>query len=1630
MSADSAIPAIDALAPAFAKALKTADLSEPEARFLAQMREDYLPEELPGVGPADLAANFADFWRWAATRKGAEPAIRIVPALGPMAASRLDILQTDSPFLVDSTMAEINAAAIGVRAMFHGVVDVARDAAGRRRPTGEMRRESMIQVMLEPLDAARADALAAELAATLADVRAAVGDYAAMRALVGQAIADIEAAPASVPAEAKAEYVAFLEWLRADHFVFLGARQYAYPRTPDGGYAPDEPLYQPQDSLGVLRDPARGVLRRDSEPAVLNARLRRHIEEDPPLLVAKANLRSRVHRRAQMDYVGVRRFGADGRPEGETRFVGLFTRSAYDDAAADVPLVRRKIAFARAHAGKTPGGHTDRRLGDILADYPRDELFQIGETDLLRIALGVVHLNDRPRVRLFARRDPFDRFVSLLLYVPTESFDAALVERAGARLAQAFDGRVSAVYPSVQAGPLARAHFIIGVTPGAHPEPDLDALEARVADMARTWRSRLGAALRADPALSPRAAELLARYRDAFPPGYRDLYRADEALADIAVIEQVRPDDAVRVRACRRADEPPQRLRVMLYRPGTAIPLASVLSILRDMGLEALVEREFAIAPAGAGFEVWTHEVVLDEADGAPLAFDQVRAPFEAAFLAVWNGQAESDNFNRLVLTMGIDWRQAALIRALARYRQQSGLDPSQAVQEAALRDHPQIAALILRLFAVKFDPASGLGRTARLEAAKPVEAEIAEALQAVESLEADRALRRIAAVVSAMVRTNFYQSDETGAPKPYIAFKIAARELADLPAPKPFREIFVASPQVEAAHLRFGPVARGGIRWSDRREDFRTEILGLAKAQQVKNAVIVPVGSKGGFYPKQLPRGGAPEQVQAEAIAAYRIFLSGLLDLTDNLTPDNQPIPPKEVVVLDDPDAYLVVAADKGTASFSDIANAIAQSRGYWLGDAFASGGSDGYDHKAMGITARGAWEAVKRHFRELGKDIQAEPFTVVGVGDMSGDVFGNGMLLSNQIRLVAAFDHRDVFVDPNPDPAASFAERQRLFALPRSSWADYDPRLISKGGGVFSRKLKAIRPTPEMQALLDLPDAPLTPAELISAILKARAELLYLGGIGTYVKAPGESHADVGDKANDAVRIDADDLRVQVVGEGANLGVTQAGRIAFARTGGRIDTDAIDNSAGVDTSDHEVNIKIATGLAERAGVLTRPRRDRLLEAMTDEVAAHVLAHNDGQTLALSLLERDAGHELVQQARFIAELESDGRLDRRVEGLPGAAALAGMADAGQRLTRPELAVLLAYGKLDLDQAILDSRAPDDPALEPLLFSYFPKPMRRLKDAIARHPLRRELIATLLSGQIVDVCGPTFARRLRSAADVDTGALVAGHQSAKAALEIDAVWASISALDGKIPADAQMALYAETAAVLRAATYWLARRGRKGAGPLIGKAIRRTGPGRVGSPIRQLIDAYRPPIRTLMEAGPEILSEVQRAAVDRQARRLVDLGAPAGLAHDVAFLRPLIAGPDIADLAKVSGRPVAAAARVYHQVGAAFGLDQMRDAARTLKSADEFERIALRRLVEDAFQQQAALTRAILKDTPKARSEADARAVVEAWAGEHADGSRAVKAAIAAVEAAGEAWSFAKLTLVNAALRELVAQAR
>lgn len=1608
----------EALEKQFAAALGRRSLDARAQDFLDQAFDDYVADEAPEVQGQDLAQLLAASWKHAEKRKhGQPPSIEIHPlqTTGGRATGYdlIRVVQDDRPFLVDSVMGELAEAGITVRALYHPVAD---------EPGG---RESIILVIIDPVPQERRDALQGALMQTLEDVSTAVEDHAAMTALMGQAIADLKSAPATIDRSVIEENVAFLEWLKADHFVFLGARDYNFPRNAKGGYEAEAPLSQSGEGLGVLRDPERTVLRRASEPAVLTKSMKRQLDLSDPVTVAKANARSRVHRRAYMDYIGVKRFGPDGRPSGETRFVGLFTAETYDQAASETPLLRRKVANVMTRAGKSPGSHNEKRLRNILETYPRDELFQVSEDELLHISQGILHLYDRPRIKIFARKDPFDRFVSVLAFIPRDRFDAQVRERIGRILTQAWGGRLSAWYPQLSDQPLVRVHYIIGVNPGEHPEPDMAALETEVAEAGRSWIERFEGALRRADVDEVAVGPLGQKWAEAFSTAYRARYDSDEAVRDLMAIDRLNASgesepghgEAVVVRAFRTPTDTSRQFRFKLYRRGSAVPLSDVLPILADMGLKTLEEWGHALRPAGDP-EIHVHEFLLDDPRGESLSFAGIAKPFEDCFQAVWDGRTESDGFNRLVMELGVDWRQAALVRTLARYRQQTGRDPSQAVQEESLRDYPKVARAILDMFRSRFDPSAHKTAKAREADVERRMEEILQLLQEVNSLDQDRALRRIALLVQAIKRTNFYQVTADGAAKPYISIKIASRELEDLPLPKPYREIFVWAPHIEGAHLRFGPVARGGLRWSDRRDDFRTEVLGLVKAQQVKNAVIVPVGSKGGFFPKRLAEivrnGGNRDAQVAEAIRAYKTFLSGLLDITDNLAPDGKVLPPPLVVRHEGDDPYLVVAADKGTATFSDIANGVSEAYGFWLGDAFASGGSVGYDHKVMGITARGAWEAVKRHFREMGKDIQSQPFTVVGVGDMSGDVFGNGMLLSKQIQLVAAFDHRDIFIDPTPDPATSFKERQRLFKLDRSSWQDYDKAKISKGGGVFSRSAKSIPLSAEIRAALDISETALDPAALMKAILKAPAELLYLGGIGTYVKAPSESDLQVNDKANDAVRVNAEELRVQVVGEGANLGLTQAGRIAFARNGGRINTDAIDNSAGVDSSDHEVNIKILTGVAIADKALKAQDRNALLASMTDEVGLKVLTHNYDQTLALSLQQLEGAQALDSQLRFMQQQGAEGRLDRLVEGLPDDARMAEFIATRQPLTRPELAVLMAYSKIELFDEIVASKAPDDAFFDKTLVSYFPGPMARFEPQMKKHRLKREIISTVLANDIVNMCGTTFPRRVMQATRSPIGPVVVAFEAARQIFRLDAAWDAVSALDLKIPAQAQLELYDEISVVLRRQTFWLSPRA-----------------GKKGASVASLIAAYQPTADALRAAGPAVLSQFERQRLAGRVERFKALGCKEAMARDLAMLRPLVATADIGDLAKEAKWPEPNMATLYHQVGAAFDFDRLRDAASRAPSTDHFDRMAVRRLIEDLMSEQLALTRAVAKSVkPKAgESEKAAEAAVDAWIGPRLATVEALRASVDEIEASGAGWTFAKLTLANATIREAMAAA-
>ncbi|EGF92001.1 bacterial NAD-glutamate dehydrogenase family protein [Asticcacaulis biprosthecium C19] len=1618
----------DALTRGFVSATGHRDflrLPDAEKVFLAQILEDFDPEELPGLDTASLNAIIAGFWSFGDSRAhGTETLRRIRPVTTSAgegtAYDLIEIVQSDSPFIVETVMGELIDQGVSIRSMFHPVVTAARDGNGRRAATGTATKESMMLIVIERQSADRHKAILSGIDASLHDLKLAVLDFPRMQKLLAEEIATLaklrDDKTIKVDDAVLAENLAFLHWVDENHFVFLGARGYTYPRSDDGAYVQEQPMNQLQEGFGVLRDPNRLILRRSSEPAVLSAQILHQLENSEPVTVAKANIKSRIHRRVYMDYVGIKRYGADGKPAGEVRFVGLFTSEAYDRPAFEVPLVRRKAQHVLHEASVMglQGGYNEKRLKNIVETYPRDELFQMTEDELLRTARGILHLSDRPRVKLFTRKDPFDRFISVMLYIPREIYQSQMQIKAGEILAAAYLGRVSASYPYINDSMLSCIHYIIGVTPGDHFDPDIADLEADIENITRSWPQKL-VALVEDSDITQRTSLPTGLtwaglnwddWAAAFPVGYQERFDLPEAVIDTAYLAGLSPEAPVNVRAYQRLEDLESIFCFKLYtRADRAIPLSDILPVLDQMGLKTLEEYGFNVKSWNLGC-LWVHEFIIQFAQGARADFADFAREFQQTILALWYRKTESDGFNALTIN-GASWREIALLRALCRYRVQSGLDPSPEVQQTALRENPDVAEALLHLFNLKFSP-DLKDIKQREPLVTEAGAQIEALLQKVASLDHDRVLRRLYLLLNATRRTNYFQTDDKGQPKTYISFKVASRELADLPEPKPYREIFVWSPRVEGVHLRFGPVARGGLRWSDRKEDFRTEVLGLVKAQQVKNAVIVPVGSKGGFFPKFLPRPGSsnatPDTIRNEGIKAYKVFLSGLLDLTDNLDAKGKIVPPPQVVAWDDPDPYLVVAADKGTATFSDIANGVAGDYGFWLGDAFASGGSVGYDHKAMGITARGAWEAVKRHFRELGKDIQSEDFTVAGVGDMSGDVFGNGMLLSPHIKLVAAFDHRDIFLDPNPDTARSFAERGRVFALPRSSWQDYDKALISQGGGVFSRGQKSIPLSPEVKAMLDLTADTVTPFELMNAILKARVELLYFGGIGTYVKSPAQSHIDVGDKANDALRIDGSEVRAKVIGEGANLALTQAGRIACAEAGVRMNTDAIDNSAGVDCSDHEVNIKILLGQLTATGRMTLEARNKLLAEMTDEVASHVLKHNYDQTLALTLQEATAADDNANAQAFMTALEKRGRLDRKVEGLPSNSALEVRRGQGRGLTRPELAVVMAYGKLVLFDDIVASGAPDDADLEPVLIDYFPDALHGYAADIRKHRLHREIIATVLANDIVNVTGPSFPTRVMKGAGVDAEAFVFAFAAARKLFGIQALWAEVSALDAKVPAAAQTGLYRDLSGFIRRQTYWIARRFSQTPGPLATR-----------------IKPYADGMAQVLAQGSAVLSETVKARLEARVTELTGQGAPEDLARRIALLGVFHHVVDVIDLALGPKKPLDKTVELYFLTGDRFGFDRLTEGAGSLTSADPWDRMATRRLIEDVLIEQKAVVKAMMSrmsplETPQQ--------IIETWEGENAGMVQSLQSMIADMQTGG--WSFAKLTIVNAVLREWV----
>jgi len=1524
----------------------------PAEAFIRRYYLNVAPDDMIHADADDLFGAALSLWSHGATRAAKAPKVR---AYNPRLEENgwrsvhtvIEIVNDDMPFLVDSVNAELNRQDLTVHLVVHPVVYVKRDGQGRLTKLAEKGDadaigESYMHVEISEQTSPEAlDGIRDSLVRMLADVRAAVEDWRTMRQKMLSVIDGIQKAPPPLPPEDVAEACEFLRWVEADHFTFLGYREFDYA----GSGKTARMAIVDKSGLGVLRNPDVHVFEGLRDLASLPQDVRDFLQEPDLLLIMKADRKATVHRRVHMDSISVKKFDSHGRVAGEHRFVGLFTSVAYNQSPKQIPLLRKRVSRVVQRAGFAPGGHDGKALGNILETFPRDELFQTSDDELFETSMGVLHLQERQRIALFVRRDRLERFVSALIYVPRDQFNTDLRKRMEAILEKSFNGTTAAYYTQIADSVLARLHYIIKTKRGEIPDYDLKEIEARLIEAGRSWTDRLKQAL-IEGRGEERGLALLRRYGEAFPIAYRERFSAQGAVFDIDRIEEVLSTGRVGMNIYRPIEAEPSTVRFKIFHTGAPVPLSGVLPMLEHMGLMVVSENPYHVAPKGTDQQVWIHDFDMVTRSGREVDISKCRTIFHEAFATVWDGDMEDDGFNRLVLAGGLNWREVTVLRAYAKYLRQAAFTFSQSYIESTFFNHPDIARMIVRLFMTRFDPANQADAGTRV---KGQVVEIEHALDSVTNLDEDRILRRYLNLVASTLRTNFFQKAVNGGPKSYLSFKLDSRKIEELPLPRPLVEIFVYSPRVEAIHLRGGKVARGGIRWSDRREDFRTEILGLMKAQMVKNAVIVPVGSKGGFVVKRPPTEGGREAYQAEGIECYKTLMRGLLDITDNIK-SGAIVPPKDVVRLDGDDPYLVVAADKGTATFSDIANGVSLEYGHWLGDAFASGGSAGYDHKKMGITAKGAWESVKRHFREIGVDTQSQDFTVIGVGDMAGDVFGNGMLLSRHIKLLAAFNHMHIFLDPNPDPAKSWAERKRMFDLPRSSWADYDAKLISEGGGVFERKAKSIKLSPQVRAALGLERDQMTPNDLIQSLLKAKVDLIYFGGIGTYVKASDETHAETGDRTNDPLRVNGKDIRAKVMGEGANLGMTQKGRIEYAMAGGRLNTDFIDNSAGVDCSDHEVNIKILLNDVVESGDLTVKQRDQLLAEMTDEVGAFVLQDNYLQTQAISFAESQGLDLLDQQMSLMRALERLGRLDRGIEYLPTDEVLMErQAETGKGLTRPELAVLLSYSKMSLYEDLLPSDVPDDPKLMSDLARYFPKRLgKQFGDAIGRHRLKREIVATYMTNSLVNRVGSTFVSVMMDKTGMSPPDIARAYAISRDVFQLRKLWRAVEALDNKVPARVQNLMLRDTSDLIGRATLWFLRNGKQ--------------PLDIGSHIQEFL----PGVEELFDSLADALVPEDRAALDARAGELVKEGVPADLARRVASLDVMVAACDIVRIGRQSNFALIDVARVYFALGARFGLDWLRTAAARVEAESRWDRMAVGAIVDDLFGHQVQLTQRVL----------------------------------------------------------------
>ncbi|EJM23317.1 NAD-glutamate dehydrogenase [Pseudomonas sp. GM25] len=1510
-------------------------------------------DELTQRRLSDLAGCTLSAWRLLERFDHAQPQVRVYnpdyERHGWQSThTAVEVLHHDLPFLVDSVRTELNRRGYSIHTLQTTVLSVRRGSKGElleilpKGSTGEgVLHESLMYLEIDRCaNAAELNVLTKELEQVLGEVRVAVADFEPMKAKVQEILTKLDNSAFAVDADEKNEIKSFLEWLVGNHFTFLGYEEFTVTDEPDGGHI----KYDQNSFLGLTKLLRTGMTYDELriEDYAVN-----YLREPTLLSFAKAAHPSRVHRPAYPDYVSIRELDADGKVIKEHRFMGLYTSSVYGESVRVIPFIRRKVEEIERRSGFQAKAHLGKELAQVLEVLPRDDLFQTPVDELFSTVMSIVQIQERNKIRVFLRKDPYGRFCYCLAYVPRDIYSTEVRQKIQQVLMERLKASDCEFWTFFSESVLARVQLILRVDPKNRIDIDPLQLENEVIQACRSWQDDY-AALTVETFGEANGTNVLADFPKGFPAGYRERFAAHSAVVDMQHLLNLSEKKPLAMSFYQPLASGPRELHCKLYHADTPLALSDVLPILENLGLRVLGEFPYRLRHTN-GREFWIHDFAFTAAEGLDLDIQQLNDTLQDAFVHIVRGDAENDAFNRLVLTAGLPWRDVALLRAYARYLKQIRLGFDLGYIASTLNNHTDIARELTRLFKTRFYLARKLGSDDLDDKQQRLEQAILTALDDVQVLNEDRILRRYLDLIKATLRTNFYQTDANGQNKSYFSFKFNPHLIPELPKPVPKFEIFVYSPRVEGVHLRFGNVARGGLRWSDREEDFRTEVLGLVKAQQVKNSVIVPVGAKGGFLPRRLPLGGSRDEIAAEGIACYRIFISGLLDITDNLK-DGKLVPPANVVRHDDDDPYLVVAADKGTATFSDIANGIAIDYGFWLGDAFASGGSAGYDHKKMGITAKGAWVGVQRHFRERGINVQEDSITVVGVGDMAGDVFGNGLLMSDKLQLVAAFNHLHIFIDPNPNPATSFVERQRMFDLPRSAWSDYDTSIMSEGGGIFSRSAKSIAISPQMKERFDIQADKLTPTELLNALLKAPVDLLWNGGIGTYVKASTESHADVGDKANDALRVNGNELRCKVVGEGGNLGMTQLGRVEFGLNGGGSNTDFIDNAGGVDCSDHEVNIKILLNEVVQAGDMTDKQRNQLLASMTDEVGGLVLGNNYKQTQALSLAARRAYARIAEYKRLMGDLEGRGKLDRAIEFLPTEEQLAERVAEGHGLTRPELSVLISYSKIDLKEQLLGSLVPDDDYLTRDMETAFPPTLvSKFSEAMRRHRLKREIVSTQIANDLVNHMGITFVQRLKESTGMTPANVAGAYVIVRDIFHLPHWFRQIEALDYQVSADVQLELMDELMRLGRRATRWFlrARRNEQNAA--------------------RDVAHFGPHLKELGLKLDELLSGEIRENWQERYQAYVAAGVPELLARMVAGTTHLYTLLPIIEAADVTGQDPAEVAKAYFAVGSALDITWYISQISALPVENNWQALAREAFRDDVDWQQRAITIAVLQ---------------------------------------------------------------